>query len=298
MNSKLNRKIFFSGLISYITIAVTIVTGVFYTPLLVNNIGSSEFALFSLATTFISFFIVDFGVSAAVTRFISVYLAEGKKDKINGFIGIVLKIFLLIDLLICLALIIGYFFIDKLFIQLTPIEIEKFKIVYLIISSYSIISFPFMPVNGILTAYEEFVSLKTIDLIQKLFTFVLLIIVVLTTKNLFYIVFINSFTNLFNIFFKIVIIKKKIGIEIDIKYKDKTVFKDLLSFSIWSTIILFSQRLILNLAPTILAMFSGTNEITLFSIGSSIEGYFWLFSNALNSLFLPSVSRIILNKEN
>lgn len=48
-----------------------------------------------------------------------------------------------------------YFFIPQIYEELTPDEIERFKVVYSIAAVYSVLSFPFIPVNGILTAHEK-----------------------------------------------------------------------------------------------------------------------------------------------
>lgn len=296
MTSSKNLKL--GGILSYIGIAVTIITGFIYTPLMINNIGKSNYALFTLAMSFISFFILDFGISAAITRYVSIYKVNNEEHKINDFLGITIKLFLIIDFIIMVILFTGYFFLEDIFLQLTTIELLKFKKVYIIIAIYSILSFPFMPINAILTSYEEFTYMKTVDLLQKIFSFMILLIAIWLKSDLYTIVFINTFTNFFNIFLKYRFIKKKLHIKSNIFYQDRLILKDIISFSTWSTIILISQRFILNIGPTLLGRLSGTDQIAFFSIGSSIEGYFWLFANALNSLFLPSVSRIMYNKNN
>lgn len=51
---------------------------------------------------------------------------------------------------------------------LTSSELESFKIVYLIAALFSVISFPFIPLNGIIVSYEKFIQLKSCDLIHRL----------------------------------------------------------------------------------------------------------------------------------
>ena len=63
-------------------------------------------------------------------------------------------------------------------------------------------------------------------------------------------------------------------------------------FSVWVFIIGIAQRLLLNIAPTILGVFADTTQIAIFSIGMALEAYTWTFANALNGLFLPKVARL------
>ena len=73
---------------------------------------------------------------------------------------------------------------------------------------------------------------------------------------------------------------------------NRNLLKSVLTFSAWTMVILISQRLMINLVPTYLAFWSNSSQIALFSIAISIEGYIWTFSNALNGLFLPKITRL------
>src|SRR5699024_11086005 len=145
---------------------------------------------------------VDFGISTAVSRYISIYNARSEYEKVDNFLGITMKIFLVIDLLIFLFLFIGYFLLENIFLELSMEEIFKFKKIYLIVSAFSVLSFHFTPLNGILVAYEEFVPLKIIEILQKIVSFLLLVSVVILNQDLYLIVFINSFSNFFSILLK------------------------------------------------------------------------------------------------
>ena len=57
--------------ISYLSLGINIITGLLYTPWMINSIGRTNFGLYTLAMSVISLFVFDFGLSAAVTRFIA-----------------------------------------------------------------------------------------------------------------------------------------------------------------------------------------------------------------------------------
>ena len=64
------RQIKYGAIMSYISIAVNIIAG-FFIPLIVRQIGQNNFGIYTLATSIISMFLIDFGLSAAVSRFVS-----------------------------------------------------------------------------------------------------------------------------------------------------------------------------------------------------------------------------------
>jgi O-antigen/teichoic acid export membrane protein len=75
------------------------------------------------------------------------------------------------------------------------------------------------------------------------------------------------------------------------RVKDKALLKSLLSFSIWVTVLAFAERMIFNIAPSILGITSDSMEIARFAPASQLEGYFFTFAFAINGLFLPTVAR-------
>jgi O-antigen/teichoic acid export membrane protein len=136
---------------------------------MITKIGQDNYGLYTLATSLITLFVMDFGMSAAVSRFVSKYNAEGNQQKVNDFLGLVYKIYLAIDALIFIALVVVYFFIESIYGNLNPVEVETLKNLYIIVGLFSVVSFPFTNLNGILTAYERFAELKVCDLFHKIF---------------------------------------------------------------------------------------------------------------------------------
>ena len=150
------------AIISYIGLAINIIVGLIYTPWMINTIGKADYGLYTLALSVISLFVFDFGIGQAVTRFIAKYLAEGDLEKANNCLGLVYKLYLYIDIFIFLLLAGIYFFIPDIYKELSSDEVEKFKMIYIAVAFFSVLSFPFIPVNGVLTANEKFIQLKAI----------------------------------------------------------------------------------------------------------------------------------------
>ena len=110
-----SKQLKFGALISYVAIAINIVTGLLYTPWMIHSIGRENFGLYTLAMSVISLFVFDFGLSSAVTRFITKYLAEGRQDKANNCLGLVYRLYFIIDIVLFLVLVGVFFFIPQIF---------------------------------------------------------------------------------------------------------------------------------------------------------------------------------------
>ena len=95
------------ALISYSTMAFNIIAGLIYIPWMVGIIGQSNYGLYTLANSLIAIFMLDFGLSSAVSRFVAKYRAEKNQDAVNDILGIIYKRYILIDgvLLVDLAVV-------------------------------------------------------------------------------------------------------------------------------------------------------------------------------------------------
>lgn len=300
MNNKSdsNKQIRLGAVMSYAAIFFNIVAGLIYTPWMIRKIGQSEYGLFTLATTTIAFFTIDFGLGEAVSRFMSRYDVEKDERKAGDFLGITFKLYAAIDMLIFVVLFGIFLFIDNIYTELTPTEFYQFKIVFAIAALYSIASFPFMPLNGILISKERFMFLKSADMLHKVLTVAIMVIVLMLGYRLYALVIVNAVTGLLIITFKLNYIRKNNLASVNFKARDKKMRGSIFSYSIWTTVIVTSQRFILNIIPTVLGAFAGSVQISLFAVAMAIEAYVWTFANALNGLFLPKVSRLTVNDNN
>ena len=283
------------ALISYLALFLNIVTGLLYTPWMINTIGKADYGLFTLAMSVISLFVFDFGLGSAITRFVSKFLAEGRQDKVDSLLGLVFKLYLMGDLLILSSLVVIYFFLPSIYQGLTPEEMASFKLVYIIASMFSVVSFPFLPLNGIITSYEKFIQLKSCDLIHKLIIVGLMTACLLLGGGLFSLVIVNSVAGIIIIILKVGVLGKTRISAIQWRYWDKALYKSVLSFSVWVTVIQLAQRCIFNIAPSILAAFATSTAITILGIAICLEGYTFSFASAINGMFLPRVSRMLTN---
>ncbi len=294
----MSKQIKLGALMSYAAIMFNIIAGLIYTPWMVRQIGKSDYGLYILVTSFLTYFVIDFGLGQAIARFIAKYRVGGNEAQANNLLGLTTKLYLLIDLVVLVALVIIFFFIENIFCELTLEEIEKFKVVFCIAGLFSLFSFPFSSLNGILIAYERFIILKLCDLLNKVGTISFMVIALFLGYKLFALVAINAGIGVLIIGVKFFYLSKATTLKINIRYWSKAFFLELFGFSAWITVIGIAQRLLLNITPAILGILSGTTQIAIFAIGMTIEGYTWTFASALNGLFLPKVSRLNVKDKN
>ena len=292
-----NRQIKRGALISYVAIFINIAAGLLYTPWMIKQIGRADYGLYILMTSVLTYFVVDYGLSQSVTRLLAKYNSAGDTTNIDNLLGVTAKFYLMLDVLVVIALIIFYFFIDNIFAELTPTELIKFKQIYGIAAFFSILSFPLLYVGGIYYAFGLFIQVKVFDLVSKLGSVFLTVAALSFGYGLTVLVLVYAITPFLINISKVVYLKHKGYFNINWKFWDNIVLKGILNTSVWLLIILIGELLLKNIAPAILGTFSGTEEIAVFSIANTLDSYILVFAAALNGLFLPKIS-LYLNQNN
>lgn len=284
----------YSALISYGAIIFSILAGLFYTPWMISQIGRDDFGLYTLVTAFISYFMVDFGLGSVISTYVAKCRASCDEVRLRKVVGICYKAYFIITSLIGIILFVIYFFIDDIFVSLTPEQCARFKVIYCIAGFFSVASFPLMPLNGIIIAYERLVVLKMLDLVQKVLCVVLIVICLLNDWGLYSLVAVNSSVVFLSGLFKLFYVHARIDLTFELRQRlDMRLLRELMSFSTWAFILGIVQRFTIGGAPAILGAKSGASAIAVFSIAMTLEGYVWMFSAAVNGLFIPKVAKYV-----
>ena len=287
-----NRQIKFGAVLSYTTIFFNIITGLWYTPWMIRSIGNSDYGLYTLAMSLINTFTIDLGLGLAVQKYVSRYLAEKKQEKVNQTVGLVFKLYLAITLVLIFVFSILYFFIERIYPELSVAEIQKFKGLYLIAVINCVVTFPFISLDGLLHSYERFIESKLCEFVHKVVTITLTVFALILEMGVYSLVMANLIAGVVFVLIRLLAIRRKTTVKPDFHYKDSACCRELLMFSIWSSVSAVAVRFMLSLQPSILGMVAGAEEIAVFGYAVSLQSYIFLFVNAINGFFLPTLTRI------
>lgn len=287
-----SRQIKIGAIMSYAAISFNVLAGLIYTPWMIAEIGQASYGLYMLSISLVSMFALDFGLEAAVSRFLSKYHALGDMDGASNFLGVAFKLFAAIAVVIGFVLVGVYMMIDTIYASLSTAEIATLKTLYIVVGFYIVVLFPTKPFNGILIANERFIVLNWFNLSEKVLTVLLMVGALLLGYGLYALVFVNALVGLSIIAGKGVYLTRHTDTVVKLFYSSRSMYRDIFSFSSWTTLVALAQRFILNITPTILGAVAGSASIALFSVGMVIEGYVWTISSAIGSLFLPKVTRM------
>lgn len=288
------------AVLNYVIIGLNSLVGLLYTPYMLHKLGQSEFGLYSLVASVISYLaVLDLGFGSAIVRYTAKYRAEGKLREQYELFGFFLLFFLFVGFVVMIAGGWLCFNVDTLFSEtMTPSEISRAQIMMLILVLNLAFTFPMSIFGSILTAYERFIFPKVINIISiALNTFVMVIllhygyraIAMVVVQTIF-----NFFTLITQYFYcrnilhiKIIFGKLKFGFLCEISLFSFWIFLDVIMNKIyWST------------GQFVLAAVSGTMAVAVFAVAIQLHSMYMMFSSAISSVFLPKITAIVATGNN
>ena len=283
------------AILSYLSIILSTVVQLVYTPLLIRMLGQSEYGLYSLVSSVIGYLtVLDLGFGNAIVVFTAKYRANKQYEKEKKLHGMFLVIFCIIGLIAGLLGLLLYFNIPLLFGKtMTDIELHKAKIMMLILSFNLAVTFPFSIYSSIITAYEKFTFQKVMSILNTLLKPVLMIpLLFLGYKSItmtVVITIVNIIVLLSNYFY----CKKKLGVNIKFMGFDKKLFKTIFSYSFFIFLGVIVDKVNWSLDQFVLGAVSGTIAVSLYSVASQINTLFVNLSCAMSGVLLPKMSKMI-----
>ncbi len=131
MNSSKQIKV--GALISYLSVFISVLSGLFYTPWMIEKVGKDDYGLYMLVSSLIAILTLDFGLGAAVTMFLSKFRAERETEQVNKFLPVAYKIYFLIDIILVSIGAILLLFVDSFYSNLPAEQIAKLKDLFIIL---------------------------------------------------------------------------------------------------------------------------------------------------------------------
>ena len=153
-------------IISYINLAISSILPFIYTPIMLGMLGQSEYGLYSLAQSVVSYLsLLSFGFGSTIIRYIAKYRAEENKDAVEKTYGFFILLYCFLALIVIVVGIIISNNVGSIFHRgLTGNEKKKMRILVLIMTFNSALSFPVSVFSSMVTAYEKYIYRKLIDM--------------------------------------------------------------------------------------------------------------------------------------
>ena len=159
-------------ILSYFSKMVQLLVGILYTPIMIRLLGQSEYGLYNIAASLISYLgILNLGFGSAYIRFYSRYRVAKDREKISSLNGMFLTLFSLLGVVAVVSGIILALNVDIIFgPSLNSNELKKAQILMIILVINLGISFPNIVFNTYVQANEHFIAQNLLLIFRQLST--------------------------------------------------------------------------------------------------------------------------------
>lgn len=295
-----NKRIFIASIINYVSFGINILVAIFYTPFLLNTLGDVNYGIKSFATSFVMYSsLIGSGISAAYLRFANIKKNEFGEDGVRDVDGVFFKIFFILGIanfLLGLLLFLLFYF------QIIPL-VEYTREQIFVISCVVFLSFitvgikmPSSVLILIINFKRRFIYRNLRYLLSSVFEYVFSFVCLLLGLTIFksQVIMLSAVSLLSEIIFSIItfiylflILKHRVNFKRTVV--KKTIWKDIIKFSILSLLIVAVMSLNDSTDRIILGFISPT-VVTFYSLAIVFNAYIKTAVDSVSVLYIPRLT--------
>ncbi len=298
MNISQKKQMSLGVILSYVSIAVKLASGILYTPIVLHTLGQSQYGVYSLCISFMGYLtILNAGVNAAYIRF---YVQERAvhEENVEKLNGLFCKIFIVLSAIgfVC-GLLITYFSPVIFGSKITPDEYELARKCFVLLTFTVAIEIFTCLFKSFVTANEEFIFGKTLDIIGSILAPVLTLPFLLQGADCTVIISVRLGVAVLLLLLNSIFCLKKLDIKFLFAKAENGLVKNISQFIGFIALQSVMDQLNWQIDKFILARTQGTSEISIYSVGSTFNGYFILIGGAVSGVFIAEINRLVAADE-
>lgn len=283
------------AIISYLQMAIQILIGLVYTPVMIRLLGQSEYGLYNTVASTISMLsVLRLGFNNSYIRYFSIYKKRNDKRAIECLNGLFIAIFGFIGGIIFVC---GIFLTNHLSIVfsdgLTTSEYGIARVLMILLTINLAVSFPMSVFSNIISAHEKFIFLKCLEIIKNVLgpmvTLPLLLMGFRSIAMVSVSLTVSLITDACYVIYVFLVLKNKFAFH----KPEKGLFRDLFAYTVFIAIELIVDQINWNIDKVLLARYKGTVMVAVYSVGYSLYAYYQTFSSSISGVFTPRIHKIV-----
>lgn len=286
-------------ILNYLNIGLGNLIPIFYTPIMLNILGQSEYGLYKLSSSITSYLsLISMGIGAAVTRYLIKSREEEGKDAEERVLGLFVVIFQIIAitafvvgiaLVFCLHLIYGN--------SLSSEELTRMRILVFLMVCNTALTFSISPFVALVTSHERFLFNQSMNIIATCVVPIVNIIVLFMGFMSIGMAVAALIVNLIIQIAYLIYVRKGLKMRSRFKGMPTHLLKEILIFSFWIFVANVVAQLY-NATDTVMigAVPSlGTKAVAVYNIGGVFNGIVFSLAVGMSSLLTPKTNKMVFS---
>lgn len=285
------------AILSYVNILAGLAVGLGYTPVMIRLLGQSEFGLYSLIGSLVAYLsVLDMGLGNTIVRYVSKNRAVGDKKSESELNGLFLTVYSVIGLITLIVGSILYFNIENMFgSTLSLDQIERAKIMMILLIFNIAISFPLSVFASLMQAYERFVFLRVFNIISVLLKPVIALPFLFMGYGAVTLVVTATIVNIACLLTNVYYCFKYLDIHFRKGHFEKAFLYEIYGYAFFIFLNAIMDKIYWGTGQFILGIVSGTIQVAIYAIAMQFMNMYMQFSNAISGVLLPKVTMMVAN---
>lgn len=285
------------ALLSYLSMFINVFVALLFTPVMLRLLGQSEFGLYSLIGSLVGYLsILDLGLGNAIVRYTARNRTLGDKDAESKLNGMFMILYCLIGIATVIIGAVLYFNVNNMFEDsLTAAELEKARIMVMLLVFNFAISFPLGIFGSIMQAYEKFVFVRMVSIFRSVINPCIIFPILLLGYGSVSMVVVNTVLNITCLLINLVYCFKVLEIKIYFNWFDSRLFKEISGYSFYIFLNIIVDKIYWSTGQFILGIVAGTAVVAVYAVAMQFNNMYMLFSTSISGVLLPRISMMVAN---
>jgi O-antigen/teichoic acid export membrane protein len=282
------------ALLSYVSMGLSTLISLVYTPIMIQRLGDSEFGVYQAVLPIISYLnLLSFGLGSAYVRYYSRYKTAKDKKGMAMLNGMFLTTYLVLGALV-LAIGWGLSYCDAIFgKKLTAEEIVLAERLLRILSLNAALTFPISVFESHVTINEQYLFQKIVGMgkqvLNPLIMIPLLIIgyrsVTLTIVSLVF----TIVSGIVNITFCLT----RLRMPFSFRRYDFGLLREMVGFTFYVFLGIVVDNFNWSIDRLLLTWLHGSVAVAVYAVAAQLNTFYLAFSNAISNVMTPRVHRLV-----
>lgn len=284
--------------LSYISIGLNNIVGLLYTPYMLRMLGQNEYGLYSLVASVVAYLtVLDLGFANAIVRYTAKFRTEGKEGEQYEMFGMFLVLYSCIGIV---AFILGmgiYFNVDYLFdTSMTREDLSKVRTMMLLMCFNLAFTFPMSIWGAIITAYENFVFQKLVNIARIVLNPLAMIVLLNMGYKAIAMVVVITLFNMATLSVNAWYCFHRIKIKVRFKKFRWRFLKEISLYSLWIFLDSLVSNFYSSIGQLLLGIYRGASAVAIYALAVQLKSLFSSFSFALKSILLPKMTTLAVKE--
>lgn len=287
------------SILTYVNLFISCIIPLFYTPIMLDILGQEEYGLYSLSNSVISYLsILTFGMGSAVIRYITKCRVDNDHEMLERTAGMFVFIYAILAGLVCFTGVVltnftGFFFGKGL----SGNEIDKMKVLMVIMTLSTAFSFLSSVYASIINAYEKYIFRKTIDSLGTIAAPVLNLVVLIYGYASVGMALIGLIIQIVYLVLFVLYCAKKLNVRPRFRNMPLYLFWEIAGFSAFVFLSSLVDMLYWATDKVLIGALLGTAAVAVYNIGGTFTGMLQNMSSAISGVFGTRVTQIVLSEQ-